>query len=73
MEFEEISDDYKGTERMISYPSRHFEQPSMEEFNEKIFRLKLPAVLTGDNYIAAYYCFCIEIKMIILWEIYFIF
>lgn len=47
VEFEEISDDYKGTERMISYPSRHFEQPSMEEFNEKIFRLKLPAVLTG--------------------------
>jgi hypothetical protein len=48
MELGEISADYKGTDPMISYSDRHFEQPSMEEFNEKIFRVKLPAVLTGD-------------------------
>ncbi|KAH0947500.1 hypothetical protein HN011_003656 [Eciton burchellii] len=47
MELGEISADYKGTDPMISYSDRHFEQPSMEEFNEKIFRVKLPAVLTG--------------------------
>ncbi|RLU19658.1 hypothetical protein DMN91_008215 [Ooceraea biroi] len=38
VELGEISADYKGTDRMVSYPNRHFEQPSMEEFNEKIFQ-----------------------------------
>jgi len=48
MELGEISANYKGTDPMISYSDRHFEQPSMEEFNKKIFQVKLPAVLTGD-------------------------
>lgn len=47
---EDISINHEETNYLISNcPDRYFEKPSMETFYNKVFMLKLPAVLTGKH------------------------
>lgn len=47
---EDISINHEEINYLISNcPDRYFEKPSMQTFYNKIFMLKLPAVLTGKH------------------------